>query len=254
MKPGGRVTAEGGGWAPGGLVGRELVPGLTCSPAGGWRRRLPQPRGPPELRHGPDGARSGSCPRPAPGDVRLHTYTRGGGRRPRAAPNFLPASAGRRGEGAPAPGVLGEGAPTRKETRWGDNSTGFVGGGEFFFFFNHFHQRTGECRAPGAGRRGALGGNGRVCLETRKVAFQAPTSGASDAPRRADSELPGPPCHPPGSDASPVCHLDPCSPARNRPGLGEERGTGTRGVARPPRPGKKRKGKGGAVARAKSYI
>ena len=75
--------------------------------------------------------------------------------------------------------------------------------------------------------------NGRVCLETRKVAFQAPASGARDAPPRADSGLPGPPSHPPVNDASPVSHLDPCSPAQNPSGLREGQESGTQGVARP---------------------
>ena len=39
MKPPGRITAEGAGWERGGGGGLELVPKLTCSPAGGWRRR-----------------------------------------------------------------------------------------------------------------------------------------------------------------------------------------------------------------------
>lgn len=39
MKPPGRITAEGAGWERGGGEGLELVPKLTCSPAGGWRRR-----------------------------------------------------------------------------------------------------------------------------------------------------------------------------------------------------------------------
>lgn len=92
-------------------------------------------------------------------------------------------------------------------------------------------------------------GKWKRCWETPKVAFQALASGASDAQRRADSGLPGPPCHPTGNDASPVCHLDSFPDARNPSGLGEEREIGTLGVAWPTKAGQKEKGKMGQLLR-----
>lgn len=103
-KPPRRITAEGAGTqragVRGGGGGWELVPRLTCSPGGGWRRRgrgegastrgerrgarapaLLQPCEPSEQRRRTDGARSSSCPRPRRrGNVSVHTYTHSGGR------------------------------------------------------------------------------------------------------------------------------------------------------------------------------
>ena len=134
----GRGRGRGGGW--------ELVPGLTCSPGGGWRRRgrgegastrgewrgarfpaLPQPCKPPEQRRRTDGARSSSCPQPRRrGDVSVHTYTHSGGRDAPSGAQLSPCFR-RPGEkavgGNPAPAVLGEGARTRK--RDGENFLGF---------------------------------------------------------------------------------------------------------------------------------
>ena len=110
-------------WEPGGVVGGSWSPGSPVLLLEGGDSALPRPCEPPELRQRTDRARSSSCPRPAPGDVSVHTYTHSGGSAALSGAQVSPASArwwrkqGRGGGRHPTRGMLGEGAPTRTEKR-----------------------------------------------------------------------------------------------------------------------------------------
>lgn len=236
MKPPQHITAEGAGWEPGGVGGRQLLPGLTCSPAGGWRRRGrgegASPRGTCGGAHSrratsppsPSPARPQSCavglrcpeqflsPAQAPGRrERAHVHTQRG----EGAPNFLPASAGQ-----PRPCFGREGAPTRKEERWGEFPRVLLGGWDYSTIGLRWLESKG---IPEWVARVALGGECESGSETRKVAFQAPASAAG---RLETTQVP---TGPPGSLQS----------AREPSALGEGRETSTLGVARPAKDGQK---------------
>lgn len=116
----------------------ELVPGLTCSPGGGWgrgegrvranagcvpggarsRRSCPRPpsalRAPRAAPWG-DGTESSSCPRPRRGgDVSVHTYTHSRGR---GAPSGAQLSPSLRGPGEKVAGAI----PTQRFLGRGPN-------------------------------------------------------------------------------------------------------------------------------------
>jgi hypothetical protein len=84
--------------------------------------------------------------------------------------------------------------------------------------------------------------------------FQDLVSGARDAPQQADSGLPGPPCHPPGNDASLDCHLNLCSLAWNPSGLGEGRDTILQVLHSPPKMEQPESGKAGQLLRPNNLV
>lgn len=182
----GDETAEGAGWEPGGVGGWQLVPGLTCSRAGGWRRRGrgegASPRGTCGGAHGrraasppsPSPARPQSCavglrcpeqflsPAQAPGRrERAHVHTqRGKGR-----PTF---SRLRRA----SPGHASGGRELQQERRRdGENFLGSAWGRDYSPICLCGLESKGIPERVGSARV-ALGENGRACLRRVKLPFK----------------------------------------------------------------------------------
>lgn len=213
MKPPQHITAEGAGWEPGGVGGRQLLPGLTCSPAGGWRRRGrgegASPRGTCGGAHSrratsppsPSPARPQSCavglrcpeqflsPAQAPGRrERAHVHTAGGKGRPtfsrlrRASPGH--ASGGR--------------ALQQERRKDGENFLGFCLGGGITQPFASAGWRVKASRSGWLGWRS--GENARAGLRRAKLPFKLrPPRRAAWKPRKSRLD-----------------HLDPCSRPESR--------------------------------------